>query len=112
MTKFKNWVIDLFATIAGNKKALAAVCSVAIVVAAAGVGCVAWNLSHRQQEVVEVDTEPTEVVADVEMEEIITNVIDIPTFTDCLISGESIKKDLTLTMKNTSGEVVSGVVTK
>lgn len=109
MTKFKNWVIDLFATIAGNKKALAAVCSVAIVVAAAGVGCVAWNLSHRQQEVVEVDTEPTEVVADVEMEEIITNVIDIPTFTDCLISGESIKKDLTLTMKNTSGEVVSGV---
>lgn len=82
-----------------NKKFIIILSAVVIAVAGVGIGVFAWQ-----------STRPKETVAKEEKKEKAkTEVVEVPTFTECTLEGESIEKDLTLIMKDANQEKVSGV---
>ena len=82
-----------------NRKFVIILSVVVIVAAGIGSGVYAWQL-----------TRPKETVAkDEKKAKVETEVVEVPTFTDCSLEGESIEKDLTLIMKGADGQKVSDV---
>lgn len=82
-----------------NKKLITILSVLVVAVAGVGLGVYARH-STRPEETVAKKTEGKESK---------TEVVDIPTFTDCYLEGESIEKDLTLIMKGADQQKVSGV---
>jgi GH25 family lysozyme M1 (1,4-beta-N-acetylmuramidase) len=71
------------------------------------------NYSNKQIETVaeaETETEAEIIVAETEVAETVyaTEIIDIPTFVSCAVSGDSIEKDLTLYVKGADKKKISG----
>lgn len=82
-----------------SRKFMITASAVVIVAVGAGIGYFAWSTTHPKTEV---------ATKEVKKEEN-SSIVEVPTFVDCSIEGESIEKDLTLTMKDAAGEVVTGV---
>jgi GH25 family lysozyme M1 (1,4-beta-N-acetylmuramidase) len=81
-----------------------------MVASVGGVAIYQHNSNKQVETVAEVDTEPVAVVEETELPEAVfaTEIIEIPDFVTCTVSGSSIEKDLTLYIKGSDKKKIEG----